>query len=1487
MQFLRKKWVWPRLAAGLVVAPLVGLGVVWGVPPGGVPSPQVGMPQPTASDPRALLREAKSAIDTRDYARAEQLILQAEAANPSGKWGLLEDSPASLRKKLASAKAEANKKEVTRLMSEARAVLALPARNEQERVKYLEEALKIARQADALHGPEYSLWETGDRPDRLVRDVEAALAQMRSRVPAPPALPSVQAAQDATRSKPPMRLPAPPNSPAAAGTSATSSAAAPGAIPATGSPAGMPQPPQPSPAGVSGGQGVAGPAMPLPPGNALPAPMTVEPGLSKGGPASSAPAELPLPPAPPAPLVMAPPAPADVNKSQAEKLIAEAKALASKGDFVAARQKLRDAEALKVPYPENEGPAAALRELVSLGQDVKSRLVQEAKECVSRSDWGRAEAALGGAEQIAKTLELPLAEIEQARSLLAQARSQTPASPATPGAPAPLPALVIAPPATPALRNPVAPNSPVASPASAPTAAPAAPETGSAALTGQQLLQQAKLELQKGDFAMATAFARKAYNLGDVKPQAQALMNEIDAEAFKVRKKEAERAFENAVRSFATRDYAATLGALALVDPKLLPDDKRAKRDELMKTCQSALDGTQPGVRTVSAQTPSDAAGGAPAPGPMPAVGGPSLPVSDPPLMKVDPLASGSAAKPEGDADPSKPTADARQAQAEREIVMQKLHEEGLKAMRDAQSAFSAGDTDLAINILNDYAAKVRSSSLDSSRIALLLRPIDSRLNTFRLMKGQVDSLTREQKDKQAAKELLASRAAAEEQRQAELARLTREYQMLVKEKHDYAAAERVALQMKQLDPDNPATDLFVHMAKTQRRVKEYEQIKDDKERFRLIQWNDAEKLGPPVTIQDPVAMNIERMLRHGRRGVDDPYQPQRTPATFEIEMKLERPVNVSFQQTPLNLAIKNIAEKIQVPVWFDENAIAAEGSASLEQPQSADFSTTPISAKNALAVLLEGAGLSYVIEHDMLKITTLKKSKGRLYTKVFSVADLVTPVPNFALPDYQNMSKILGRSAIDNPQALIAGGTVRNAVMGGGTPASTGIPWDPAKGTSGGKLESVPTTGNATTPGRTDAGLGTQFAGPMTKHEQLIKLVTGMVRPLTWDSAGGNGKIEYYDIGAALVVNQTADVIREVADLLDALRRLQDLAVAIEIRIVSLSETFFERMGVDFAVNIRTHNTRLEPRITGGGSDLGSIFRPDPFINSLNGIEGTTIGLTPAGTFTPDLNVPIRATSFQYAIPGFGNYPNNPGYNGGVSLGLAFLNDIQVYMFMEAAQGDRRQNIMQAPKITLFNGQTATISITDFAYFVTNVQVFSVNGQIVFVPQNTPLPIGTQGTFGGQIGVQAVVSADRRFVRITPTLSLQTISGALTPLFPVTTFITPVFEGGSQGQPIPFTQFLQQPSLATIDVQTTVVCPDGGTVLMGGFKYLAEGRNEFGPPFLSKIPYLNRLFKNVGIGRETRHLMLMITPRIIITAEEELAQTEGVRFPNQLPGAP
>ncbi|MBM3968809.1 MAG: type II and III secretion system protein [Planctomycetes bacterium] len=80
----------------------------------------------------------------------------------------------------------------------------------------------------------------------------------------------------------------------------------------------------------------------------------------------------------------------------------------------------------------------------------------------------------------------------------------------------------------------------------------------------------------------------------------------------------------------------------------------------------------------------------------------------------------------------------------------------------------------------------------------------------------------------------------------------------------------------------------------------------------------------------------------------------------------------------------------------------------------------------------------------------------------------------------------------------------------------------------------------------------------------------------------------------------------------------------------------------------------------------------------------------------------------------------------------------------------------------------------------------------------------------------------------------------------------------------------VQQPVVSQTNILTTVAVPDGGTVLLGGVKRLSESRNMAGVPILNKIPYLSRLFKNTGVGRETQSLMMMVTPRIVILEEEE-----------------
>jgi len=84
-------------------------------------------------------------------------------------------------------------------------------------------------------------------------------------------------------------------------------------------------------------------------------------------------------------------------------------------------------------------------------------------------------------------------------------------------------------------------------------------------------------------------------------------------------------------------------------------------------------------------------------------------------------------------------------------------------------------------------------------------------------------------------------------------------------------------------------------------------------------------------------------------------------------------------------------------------------------------------------------------------------------------------------------------------------------------------------------------------------------------------------------------------------------------------------------------------------------------------------------------------------------------------------------------------------------------------------------------------------------------------------------------------------------------------------------------PTFTSVRVQSSVVVPDGGEALLGGYSSLSEGRREAGVPLLGKTPYLNRGFSNVGSGRSISRTTVSVRARVIILAEEEERQT-GVR---------
>jgi Flp pilus assembly secretin CpaC/tetratricopeptide (TPR) repeat protein len=1485
--FQATKWGWKRLATNLLLIPVMSgvAATVAFAQSGPGPSPLAGAAgssatqsrpamTPTSGDPKALLKEGRKALEAKQFERAQDLARMAEANNAGKKWGLFEDTPAALLKDIQAGVLKVHKTQAEQLVKQARTLLARTAANDAERASNLDEALRLAERASQLHGPNYSSWEFSDRPDKLIKEIQAVRGRLNMPVARekPAATPNAGGTVSSGTGAPA----------AARNTSGIQQASATVASRTT-----MDNKKQAAIQMMAEGRKLADQGM-------FAAARHKYAEAERVG-ATFGPNEY-------TPVF----ALRDLNKRGADaisKLIAEANSQMSRKDFARAEAALTGAAEVAAAlnlYPRPIEDARAQLRTASSGKF--GTVAMTASAGSTPAGTAQAPTTLNPVPPGHPTKPLPsMAAAKPPLKPLMPAGSSTVAAATNPLAPIPPVRGPVSPstagvvaatnplPLIPAVSGPASPSNPgvaVVAPlpippivnagntASGPNTQPAAPATSNPpgmavvnalpvpsagnAITGRELLAQAEIEFKAGSLDMAATLAVKAHNAGAV-DEARALLTSIDTERHKLKCETARRSLEAADNAFKNKDFSRALDVVVLIESNLLEPEQRTRKEELRKACQEELNkNSKSGVAV---------AGGTQAPVlPVPPVTGDLQSQGAPPSAGVDPR---------GGADSV-----TAQTAALRRVQFQKLRSEGLKIQADANAAFGRGETDLAIQMLLDYAGRVRAAALEASSTALLLRPIESKLEMFRVMKGQADAIARQNKETRESRELVASRGgAAEEQRKSEVSSLVRKYHDLVKQ-NKFAEAEKVAMQAKQLDPDNPAINALAHMAKMNKRMQDAQKLKSDKEQFFLEGMNKAETEGPMVDVDDPVKVHIERMrIAQKRHSLDGVHVKTRSQAEYEIELKLDKPIQLEFSQTPLDQAIDNMRTLTKVPLVIDYASLEAEGISPVKP-----ITVKPgqeVSTRHFLAFTLEQAGLSYVVENDMVKVTTNKKAKGRLFTKVFSVADLVTPIPNFALPDYANFDKMLNKNALNSGNVHIQGMTGTTPFtppMGltNGTPAGTlattpgisgGVPFSP-----GGTIQSSTTGGTPPNPLAWSASLAGERN---SKHEQLIKLITSMIRPFSWDGVGGPGRLEFYDIGSALVVNQTADVIQEVADLLEALRRLQDLALAVEIRIISLSETWYERMGVDFSMNILTNTNKFQPQLTQVDPNTGQsgVFAPIPYINSIRNV-GVTTGLTPAGSFTPDLNVPITNNSFNMAIPPFGGYPNTPGADGGISLGLAFLNDIQVYLFMEAAAGDRRVNVMAAPKLTLFNGQTASISVSDIQFAVTNVTVVSVNGQLVFVPQNTPLPGPGQGAL--TVTIQGVVSADRRFVRLNLPVTLSAQTGASVPLFPITTFITPVFEGGSQGQPIPFTQFLQQPSFTTLTINTTVVCPDGGTVLLGGFKQLSEGRNEFGPPFLSNIPYLNRLFKNVGIGRETKHIMIMVTPRIIINSEEEIFQTEG-----------
>jgi general secretion pathway protein D len=818
----------------------------------------------------------------------------------------------------------------------------------------------------------------------------------------------------------------------------------------------------------------------------------------------------------------------------------------------------------------------------------------------------------------------------------------------------------------------------------------------------------------------------------------------------------------------------------------------------------------------------------------------------------------------------SAPLSPLEEVNSQQEVVRQKLYREILNEEKAAQD-LAQRDPRGALANLQSLRERVNSAEVDPAAKKQLLTIVDRLTSQLASYIEQNRGTIENDENNSAVRADIVRDQEMSLEMQNKLAQMVEEFNKLLEEQR-FAEAEIIARQARDLDPQNPVTVNMFEKSRLMRNLAEQLLVKQQKEDGFVRQMAGVDMASVPFDDMNPFVFGDARRWADitKKRGKMLNASARLTPTEQEIQKSLSKMVDCKFIERPLGEVLDNLSAMVGVNIHLDPQGLAAEG-LTVDVPVTLNLET-PISMKSALNIILEAKGLSYVIKNEVLLVTSEQTRDKNTYAQVYYVADLVIPIPNF-LPSYNTGMPAALRESIN---ALGYGGMARPSMSGpltmaadetsklqsGAAPSSVLAQMGAAGMTAGGVPLPNPGSLGAGGPG----GLG---GGAMADFTQLIDLIETTIAPESWAAVGGPGAISEFDANLSLVVSQTQDVHEQIADLLEQLRRLQDLQVTIEVRFITLSDRFFERIGVDFDFRIddNTHLTNQIDQLPANGSS-GIVAPP---INSFFDDDNYSIGIGWGATGpTADLDLAFNQGSFGSSTPQFGNFDANTAG----TFGFAILSDIEAFFLVEAAQGDDRTNILQAPKVTLFNGQSANVNDQTQRPFVTSVIPVVGDFAAAYQPVIVVLNEGTT------LNVQAVVSADRRFVRLTLVPFFSQIGDVDTFTFDgsVTTNSGTIDQDPSnpdenvtnnQTRTVQGTT-VQLPTFAFTSVQTTVSVPDGGTVLLGGVKRLREGRNERGVPLLSKLPYISRLFRNVGIGRDTQSLMMMVTPRIIIQEEEE-----------------
>jgi hypothetical protein len=221
--------------------------------------------------------------------------------------------------------------------------------------------------------------------------------------------------------------------------------------------------------------------------------------------------------------------------------------------------------------------------------------------------------------------------------------------------------------------------------------------------------------------------------------------------------------------------------------------------------------------------------------------------------------------------------------------------------------------------------------------------------------------------------------------------------------------------------------------------------------------------------------------------------------AEREIRQRLRQKCSVAFDAQPLQRVLALLADEHRLPFWTDRSALMDEG-VSYENPVT--LKLQDVRLESALNAILRPLQLTWIIEDEVLKITTQTRAGERLVTRVFPVSDL------------------------QDKRAELTWPTIHTGPSRGGA------------GGFGGGMFSVPVT--TLRQESADGVLASDGAAGCAEAKyavELIELIPSTISPESWDEVGGPGSVRAFR--GALVIRQTQAIHEEISGMLSRLRKL------------------------------------------------------------------------------------------------------------------------------------------------------------------------------------------------------------------------------------------------------------------------------------------------------------------------------------------------------------